>query len=184
MSGSWPSEYIRFLEDSDATRVIHYDDCVLLYLSESTLEYHRSEILDSSNSNNDGSNSSSNNGSSHSFLSVYNNSDNSNNSSSSDQNSNMSSSDEDTDMSSSDACYDGDASEEEITEGRFLIGDGLSRSDDGNYFLVCHMCNFHILHYTNDFHWCACCDNVKLSMGEIRDIKNKHWNYHLFEYLK
>ena len=180
MSGSWPSEYTRFLEDSDATIVIRYDDSVLHYFSDYTLEYHRREILDSSNSNNDGSNSSSNNGSSHSFLSVYNNSDNSNNSSSSDQNSNMSSSDEDTDMSSSDACYDGDASEEEITEGRFLIGDGLSRSDDGNYFLVCHMCNFYILHYTNDFQWCACCDNGNLSMVEIRNIKNKHWTYHSF----
>ena len=110
---------------------------------------------------------------------IENNTDN-NNSSGSDENTNMSSSDEDTNMSNSDDCYDGDASEEEMMEGRFLIGDGLSRSDDGNYFLVCHLCNFYILHYTNDFYWCACCDNGNLSLGEIRDIKNKHWNYHSF----
>ena len=180
MSGCWPSEYIRMLEDSDATRIIHYDDCVLLYLSESTLEYHRNEILDSSNSNNNGSNSSSHNGSSHSFFFVYNNSDNNNNSSSSDQNTNMSSSDEDTSMVSSDEYYDGGSSDDDLTEGRVLIGDGLSRSDDGDYFLVCHMCNFYILHYTNDFQWCACCDNGNLSMVEIRNIKNKHWTYHSF----
>ena len=90
----------------------------------------------------------------------------------------MNDSDEDTDMGSDD--YDADESDEDITEGHFLIGDGLSRSDDGDYFLVCHMCNFYILHYTNDFQWCACCDNGNLSMEEIRDIKNKHWTYHPF----
>ena len=51
-------------------------------------------------------------------------------------------------MVSSDEYYDGGSSDDDLTEGRVLIGDGLSRSDDGDYFLVCHMCNFYILYVT------------------------------------
>ena len=181
------SNHVLMSDDTSTTRIIQYDEgCVILALSESTLEYHRNEILEwngsnsSSSSSSSGSNSNSRNSSDDPYVFVHNNSDNNNSSRSSDQNSNMSSSDEDTSMVSSDEYYDGGSSDDDLTEGRVLIGDGLSRSDDGDYFLVCHMCNFYILHYTNDFHWCACFENVKLSVGEVRAIKDKHWIYHSF----